>query len=280
MLDTIKFSIRRLQANKIMMLLVLAFLLISCGFYFTYAWFADDDKVTNHFEGNRLDVELAEVFDSPMNWQPGTTTVKEIRAVNTGIMPALVRISLYESLLMFKVDVTDQSGNGNLMISQQANDPVVKLDDVKTWEAAAKQGGTYYLNNHYYLAKEAKIGNQATGKNQYMLEDKNRESSEFNYFEIMFNRLINQSSESFTKDYWRYEKGYFYYSEVLMPGEQSEPIVSQVLLSAQAPNRLKGSLYQLTPHLEGHDVTPSIFAEWQLESNSEMQALYQTYMKE
>lgn len=58
----------------------------------TFAYFTSDDTFTNIFRTKAYNVEVKEVFTSPSDWTPGTTTPKTVTATNKGDVDAAVRI--------------------------------------------------------------------------------------------------------------------------------------------------------------------------------------------
>ncbi|WP_348920831.1 BsaA family SipW-dependent biofilm matrix protein [Enterococcus rotai] len=235
----------------------------------TYAWFTSADSVTNKFESGRFQAELTEVFKPNLAWQPGKDTTKQIRVQNTGQSPALVRVSLYEYLLAFKIDVRDKVGNGNLFTVSNEQKPVVNSKDISTWKPASEKGGTYQDGSLYYVANKAYIADRTNGKDRYKLNDLARKSLPLHFIEINFSAYMNTSvPKPEIKNYWLYDDGYFYYSEVLAPGNISEPLVDNVSLSSSTPNNYKGTLYQLNPYLEAHDPVKTIIKEWGIGTDS------------
>ncbi|MGX7265792.1 BsaA family SipW-dependent biofilm matrix protein [Enterococcus crotali] len=241
----------------------------------TYAWFTSADSVTNKFESGRFQAELTEVFKPNLAWQPGKDTTKQIRVQNTGQSPALVRVSLYEYLLTFKIDVRDKIGNGNLITVSSEQKPVVNWKDLSTWQPASERGGTYKDGSLHYVANKAYIADQKNGKDRYKLNDPARKALPFHFIEINFSAYLNTSlPKPEVKNYWLYEDGYFYYSEVLPPGNISEPLVDNVSLSSSASNTYKGALYQLNPYLEAHDPVKTVIKEWGIGTNSLVYGLF------
>lgn len=268
------------KENKIIALLGLFLLCVFIVSYGTYAWFSSSETVTNKFQGDRLSAELTEVFDSPMSWGASDTTVKEVRVQNSGTMPLLARISLYESMLSFKIDVTDQTGNGNLITVSEAKEPQVNSEDSGTWEKAAVARGTYKQGEKYYVANKANVATIQNKKNQYKLNDTIRETSDFSFADLKFSAAVTEEPKPTGENYWLYEDGFFYYSQILHPGEISEPLLEKVTLDVAMPNRLKGALYQLTPYMEAHDLTKVLTTEWQIKESSRAYQIYKDYLKQ
>ncbi|MBR1458692.1 MAG: BsaA family SipW-dependent biofilm matrix protein, partial [Oscillospiraceae bacterium] len=61
----------------------------------TFAWFTSKDEVTNRLSASAdYNVSIAEDFTPPEEWVPGQTINKDVGAVNTGNIDALVRTHL------------------------------------------------------------------------------------------------------------------------------------------------------------------------------------------
>ena len=50
----------------------------------TLAYFTTSTNITNKFKAGLYQNEIVEVFESPSNWTPSTTTTKTIAVTNTG----------------------------------------------------------------------------------------------------------------------------------------------------------------------------------------------------
>ncbi|WP_086315594.1 hypothetical protein A5821_003094 [Enterococcus sp. 7F3_DIV0205] len=241
----------------------------------TYAWFVSEDSEVNHFVGSRLSAEITEEFEPEFEWQPAITTKKVIQVKNTGNIPTFVRISLYEYLLTFKIDTTDQTGNGNLAVSPQEILPLVDKSNTETWQPAANAGGTYLHDGKNLISEKAIVPNMLTGTEMYKFKDSNREKTELRWFQLLFpDNVYNSAPPTGTKDYWLYKNGYFYYSELLQPSEISTPVMKSVRLSASAPNKFKSALYQLNPVMDAHDGTKGLLSSWNIGSSGELYDLY------
>ena len=65
----------------------------------TYSWVTSADARPNEFKGEeRLETILVEVFDPSMDWRPGSSIAKEVRAYNNGTADMIVRLSFEEAL--------------------------------------------------------------------------------------------------------------------------------------------------------------------------------------
>ncbi|EOL49308.1 BsaA family SipW-dependent biofilm matrix protein [Enterococcus caccae] len=241
----------------------------------TYAWFVAEDSEVNHFVGSRLSAEIVEEFEPEFQWQPGLTTKKVIQVKNTGNIPTFVRISLYEYLLTFKIDITDQTGNGNLVTSPKEVLPTVDQRNTESWRPATEAGGTYSLHGQNFITEKAIVPNVLTGTEMYQFEENGREKTELQWFQLMFSENVYKAAPVIgTKDYWLYQDGYFYYSELLEPNEISAPVLKSVRLRSNAPNRVKGALYQLNPMMEAHDATKELLSSWNIGNTGDLYNIY------
>nr|WP_242596547.1 BsaA family SipW-dependent biofilm matrix protein [Enterococcus plantarum] len=241
----------------------------------TYAWFVSEDSEVNHFVGTRLSAEIVEEFVPEFEWQPGLTTKKIIQVKNTGNIPTFVRISLYEYLLTFKIDTADQTGNGNLATSPNEIAPTVNQKNTETWQPAAKAGGTYAHEGKNVIAAKAITPNPRTGTEMYRFKDSGRDQTDLRWFQLGFPDNVHHSAPpTGTKDYWLYKDGYFYYSELLQPGEISAAVMKNVRLSPNAPNKFKAALYQLNPVMDAHDETKGLLSTWNIGNSGELYNMY------
>lgn len=241
----------------------------------TYAWFVSEDSELNHFVGSRLSAEIIEEFEPNFEWQPGLATKKVIQVKNTGNIPAFVRISLYEYLLTFKIDITDQTGNGNLAIASQEVLPTVDQKNTASWQPAVNVGGTYLYEGQHLIAEKAIVPNVLTGTEMYKFKESAREKTDLRWFQLNFpDNVYDVAPAKGTKNYWFYQDGYFYYSELLEPNEISAPVMNSVHLSPSAPNRFKGSLYQLNPMMDAHDTTKGLLSSWNIGNSGDLYNMY------
>lgn len=247
----------------------------------TYAWFTSEDSKRNNFLGSSLSAEIVEEFEPEFEWQPGLTTKKVIQVKNTGDVSAFVRISLYEYLLTFKVDTTDQTGNGNLATSLKEVLPVVDQKKTESWQPAALAGGTYAHENQNYIAQKAIVPNILTGTEMYKFKDSSGQQPDLRWFQLTFSDNVYDSAPPLgTKKYWLYQDGYFYYSELLKSNEVSVPLVKNVRLRLGAPNKYKGSLYQLNPVMNAHDGTKELLSAWNIGTSGKIYTLYQDQLSD
>ena len=118
----------------------------------TFAYFTSNDTFANVFRTKAYNVEVKEVFTSPDDWTPGTTTSKTVTAKNNGDVDAAVRIYYEESWVNASGDdlsLTDSQDRRASIINFPTNFNT-------KWTASEEGGRTYY----YYKTKLAK--NQTT----------------------------------------------------------------------------------------------------------------------
>jgi alternate signal-mediated exported protein len=60
----------------------------------TIAYYMSSDTFSNAFNTGKYGVTTQEVFESPDNWTPGTTTPKNVHVTNNEDTPVAVRIKL------------------------------------------------------------------------------------------------------------------------------------------------------------------------------------------
>lgn len=241
----------------------------------TYAWLVSEDNRVNEFKGTRLSAEIVEEFEANEIWQPGLQTQKVIQVKNTGNVPAFIRLSLYEFLLTFKIDITDQTGNGNLAVSPHTSAPMVDDSKTTTWSPAAVAGGTYTRDAKHYIAQKAIVPDMTTGDEMYKYKDPLRETTDFKWFNLTFpTNVYNSAPSAGTTNYWLYSKGYFYYSELVQPNELTTPVLQNVTLNKSAPNKFKGALYQLHPVMDAHDATKPLLSTWNIGSSGDVYNLF------
>ncbi len=253
--------------------LVLSLLLVVGS---TYAWLTSADERVNRTDANqrRLSAIVEEDFDQVFHWSPGTTKEKNIRVRNTGEMPAIVRISLKEFFVGFETDVTDKhdaanNGNGNLKVYGSPSATAIDVKKTETWAV----GNTYEVSaNTHYKAAVALLDQTYSYKGT--------RTGPLPAIELNFEagKLFDQENPPAASDkqYWYYEKGYFYYSEVLQPKEVTPNLLDSVSLNSAYTNQYKGALYRLTSELEAHDLTKELLSDWSLTNSDYAYTLYQS----
>ena len=244
----------------------------------SFAWFTSSDYKMNKFSGTKLIVEINEEFYPNKEWKPGELTKKEVRVENTGEVDSFIRVSLYEFLLMFQIDTTDRTGNGNLKTVEKVTKPVVDSEDVNTWSKAAESGGTYtwYANN--YVADQVVVPDWKNKKNYYQYDEKDRDER-LKKIKLLLGNVVTSIPSSDTENYWLYENGYFYYSKPLKPKEKSDMLLKGVSLDPSAANKYKGSLYQMKVLMDAHDVTDHVLSSWSVKSTDQANKIFEKYLQ-
>ena len=122
---------------------------------FTLAYFSDSITIGNEFKTKKYGTSVTEVFVSPDNWTPGTTTEKSVVATNTGNVDEAVRISYTEKWVAAN-ETTELSGwvdeNGNVTdhesgLATDERAALINFDNASDWTL---NDGYYYYN--YKLA--------------------------------------------------------------------------------------------------------------------------------
>lgn len=240
----------------------------------TYAWITSADERVNRTDANhkKLSAIVEEDFSQVFHWSPGTTKEKNIRVRNTGEVPTIVRISLKEFFVGFETDKTDNhstgDGNGNLKVYGTPSATTIDVKKTDTWVV----GNTYGVKaNTHYKANIALL-DQA-------YPYKGTRTTPLPGIELTFEagKVFDQSSPpaASASNYWYYEKGYFYYSEVLQPNEVSPNLLDSVSLSNAYGNQHKGALYKLVPEMEAHDLTKDLLSDWSIASSDYAYTMYQ-----
>ncbi len=277
MKDKLVQSIKRYP--KVVLLLFLLVISASSFTVGTYAWYVSSDQTENKFQGTVFQSQIAEVFAPVVDWQPNQTKPKQVSVQNAGEMPSFVRLSLYEFLIDFKINYEDQSGNANL---EQLKGPTANPIDEKNTDTWVKQHSYLANDGNYYLANHAWVPSTDPSKQQMFTynPDRTLDRNEFayrsqtyqqlKYFQLNFNKNLTTAVQANTQDgYWLYEKGYFYYSKPLQPGETTSDLLESVGLTYNFPNKYKNALYTIKVFMDAHDPTDSIYANWGISTDSE-----------
>lgn len=265
--------------NKLLVFL-LTIIFISTLLGLTMAWFTASDTQANSFEGTSLIAEIDETFSSKEGWYPGEKVIKEIRVENVGSTPAIVRLSLYEFLVSFKIDVIDQTGNANLQVADKAVQPILDPKDTNSWEAASRNNGTYLKNSIYYVADKTWLSDPVNKIGMVKYNDINRNNTPYQYLTLNFSdKLKTQFDNNIQENYWLYDDGYFYYSKILDPGEKTINLLNSITLSGVMPNKYKGSLYKMKVFMDAHDKTEPIIDSWGLKEEGPANDLIKNLLK-
>ncbi|MGG5329929.1 BsaA family SipW-dependent biofilm matrix protein [Enterococcus sp. AZ163] len=268
--------------------LLLSFLLVLGS---TYAWITSADERVNRAARNdkKISAKIDEDFEQVFHWSPGTTKKKEIRVTNDGEIPAVVRLSLHEFFVSFETNVADnhrenptvEVENGNLVVYPATSvlpNNTIKIKDTITWKV-----NNYYsvYANKYYKANQVICNSLDDHSLAYVYNDAGR-TMPLKAMELNFQttKLFDQTMKPTAGDtsYWYYEKGYFYYSEILQPNESTENLLESVTLNPSYANQYKGALYKLVPLMDAHDITKSLISDWGIVSTDFAYSIYQNQL--
>ncbi|MGG5317752.1 BsaA family SipW-dependent biofilm matrix protein [Enterococcus sp. AZ072] len=240
----------------------------------TYAWITSADERVNRTDANhrKLSAIVEEDFSQVFHWAPGTTKEKNVRVRNTGEVPTIVRISLKEFFVGFETDTADNhvsgDGNGNLKVYGLPSATTIDVKKTDTWVV----GNTYGVNTDTYYKANIALLNQ-------MYPYKGTRSEPLSKIEMNFEagKVFDQNSPPAVNEssYWYFEKGYFYYSEVLQPNEVTPNLLDSVSLSAAYANQNKGALYKLVPEMQAHDLTKDLLSDWSISNGDYAYKMYQ-----
>lgn len=248
----------------------------------------EDEKVNRVDSANKkFGVILQEDFKANLAWAPGTSTKKEISAKNVGEMPAFVRLSLYEFFMCFEVNVTDEhddtavNGNGDVHIYKGAELSAANADpeDPTTWLV----GNRYQVGTDaYYKVSEVLLSDTTNPATAYDYEGIALRTVPLTYFDLVFEsgKVFSASSlpPAGTTDYWYFEDGYFYYSEIVSPGDTTTKLLKRVDLSNVYSNRYKAAQYKIHAVMDGHDLSSELFVDWGITSGDYAYTMYQALM--
>lgn len=251
--------------------LLLSLLLVTGS---TYAWITSNDERVNRTEANRrqLSAEIDGDLDMIRHFAPGTKKSKQIRVKNNGEVPAIVRLSLTESFISFETDVQDNhsdgNGNGDLTSYGMPVLPAIQLNDTSTWLV----GKTYEMSaDKHYKA------NHVLKDLPFVYRGNRPEPLPAIQLNFSSGKVFDSDTQPVGTDssYWYYENGFFYYSEVLKPGENTTDLLSSVTLNPAYLNKYKGAFYKLVPEMDAHDITNELLSDWGIESTDFAYSMYQ-----
>ena len=114
----------------------------------TFAYFTSTDTFRNAFETKPYVMEVKEVFESPSDWTPGTTTNKTVIATNKSDILTAVRVRLTESWV--DADGTPLS----LTDSNNVSAAIINF--------ASDMSSKWVKNGNYYYYKTALSKNEST----------------------------------------------------------------------------------------------------------------------
>ena len=141
---------KNIKNKKSLVALVLVAILGIVGV--TIAYFTSEDTFTNIFRAKTYQIQTYDIFESPSDWLPGTTTEKQVYVQNSGAVVAAVRISYTESW--------KDSNNQTLPLNDGNNVPAAIINFVDDYEenwTKVNENGT-----EYYYYKKALNANDLT----------------------------------------------------------------------------------------------------------------------
>lgn len=240
----------------------------------TYSWITYSDEKINQVKTNQkhLSASINETFKPNLAWNGGETTEKILKIKNNGQIPAIVRVSLFESIAKFVIDMDGSTGNASIKTVSTSSGNDMTLDDIKTW----KKGSTYKVSNSkYYIAESVMLSD--TKKIETATEYMGERNDILKYLTIQFNdkKIYDKQTNKLEKNYWYFDNGYFYFSEILQPSEETEPLIQSVTIDGTLPNMYKGSFYQLIPAMDAHDSSKYLLEDWGIVSNKEVKKMYE-----
>ena len=256
-----------------------------CLFSYTYAWQTSKDSVVNNFLGGLLEdpevnfgVIIDELFTPTDSWVPGDAIKKEVKVKNEKEAPAIVRVSLYEYLLLFKTNPT----NANVLTSENPVLPEVSKTDPTTWAPAAAAGGTYSTNGKHYVTRAAQVSDidNRQGMVDYANLATSRNTTLVGQLALQFPdaSIATTVQAGATSDYWLYEDGYFYFSRVLLGGETTIPMFKGLKTADTLGNKYKHGLYRMSVLMDAHEPSQDLVTDWKLSTSSKAYALLSPYL--
>lgn len=264
----------------------------------TFAWFTDSDMVVNKMKLAKFDVKLTEewVEENHQNLEPGATVDKVVRVTNNGTADAVVRVSLEEALKLFKTKVQEEDKEVIEPVNPtdapvEPTEPTVSTEVEIFWgdekisdtdekrialpgysfpegsETLEDNGITYYTTItslkdgeiQCYVVKDDKYD----GLIRYNPETKEVKYAYYEYAESQVEDNEKYFTPVINSENWTEKEGYYYYNEILKPGEVTEPLFEKVTVSGELPNRYIGSIYTLTPNMSAVQANKeAIDSEW------------------
>ena len=119
--------------NKPLIALLIVGLIATIGG--TIAYFTGAVTLPNVFGTSPYGTEVTEVFVSPNNWLPGTTTPKTVVVKNTGGVDVAVRASISESW------IGSQGDSLSLTLPDESRVSIIEFGESSEW---VKEGNYYY----------------------------------------------------------------------------------------------------------------------------------------
>ena len=133
--------------NQKKTIIILIFILLVGIIGLTVAYFSNTTSINNLFSTNPYGTTVEEVFTSPSNWLPGTTTDKEITVTNSGSVDEAVRISYFETWKAkdntILSGLIDQDGNLTSTEENSEHAAIINFSNNNDW---TYDSGYYYYN--------------------------------------------------------------------------------------------------------------------------------------
>ena len=107
----------------------------------TIAYFSNTATIENEFQTNSYGTTVEEVFTSPDNWTPGTTTPKTLTVTNSGNVDEAVRVEVTESWMSKNDDPLPLKQNGN-------DAAIINWANSNDWTKVTENNKTYYYYNY------------------------------------------------------------------------------------------------------------------------------------
>ncbi|MGX7013766.1 BsaA family SipW-dependent biofilm matrix protein [Vagococcus silagei] len=241
----------------------------------TFAWETYTSSKENKLGNIHFDVVLREKFTPNNEWYPGSETLKKVYVMNEGNYKAFVRISVEEYLLLFDIDIEGMNqaeGTANVkFVKDSKGKETIKQDSLSTWKKDAVYPVKVNNEAGFYQSKLTVpdiISKDSPGLN-YPRDEAKRKTTDLNYFKINFGD-VKDYNNSLTKNYWKYgNDGYFYYSEILNPGEKTTLFMKSISLFPTAPNRMKNGLYKANISMDGSYSTRETLGKWNHETEND-----------
>lgn len=133
----------------------------------TFAWFTSQDEVTNRLSASAsYNVSIAETFTPPEEWTPGQEVNKDVFAVNTGNVDALVKQAISSKITVTNEaegnDLTNDLPTNAVKLGTQYSKTQNELSDSYTYsadEVTAIMAGSLlaYTNNATDVAKVGRL---------------------------------------------------------------------------------------------------------------------------
>ena len=125
-------------------LLVILLILVVGVVGLTLAYFSNTASVENTFNTKQYGTTVNEVFESPDNWTPGTTTPKTLTITNSGNVDEAVRISYRETWTS-----ANSNTEGDLELSQGNNRAaIINFANSSDWTKVTENNKDYYYYNY------------------------------------------------------------------------------------------------------------------------------------